>query len=461
MENSSLRFRRGIYIAASIGLFDFGSVAVLPPTVAYYKNVEPGHASWILLWYAVAFIAAGLLAAQTGDKRGLRSLHTIGYMIYMAGALFCALPANLLFLIIGRCIQGVGMSMVVVTSMGYVFRLSSSEERHRIGTASAAYGMLAFSLGVFMSLALVKILPLHGVFMVQIVISAIALALALEGFESDAVPTWERVPLGLDVGGALYLILALVTMFFGIYFASVMGFFSRTAIVCFSFALIMVVSLAVNAHRRSRSILGSVGTQSFCSICIGIGALLASAAITTLTLTMAHIALADISVLPAMKSMSVYLLTGIVISFMLRIPPLIRIVSGVSKFGMLMFGIACFCLILPMNSFETTWYMIMQAVAGVGASLFLLYSLSPQEQSPQDPGDIRTGSFIWQMLGIAVGTILLTFMPLIVSIAGTLVQWRDQTAALTWTSGGVTLLLSISGFMSITAWILIGLSNRR
>lgn len=110
-----------------------------------------GAVQWVITLYLLTIAVCLPLMGRLGDLRGKRSVHNMGFLIFLAGSVCCAVSPNLAVLLFSRVLQGVGAAMYQATNMALVVSLAVPERRGRalgiISTFVAAGTIIGPSLG--------------------------------------------------------------------------------------------------------------------------------------------------------------------------------------------------------------------------------------------------------------------------------------------------------------------------
>lgn len=130
----------------SAGMFN---IALLDIAGEFHRTMTASQ--WVITVYLLTITVCLPLMGSLGDLIGKRNVHNLGYLIFMAGSLCCALSPNLSVLIGFRVLQGIGASMYQATNMALIVSLFPAERRGRaLGTVStfvAAGALVGPSLG--------------------------------------------------------------------------------------------------------------------------------------------------------------------------------------------------------------------------------------------------------------------------------------------------------------------------
>jgi EmrB/QacA subfamily drug resistance transporter len=162
---------------------------------------------WLITAYLIAMTAATPLYGKFSDIHGRRATVRIAVLVYMAGSLVCALAPNMLVLILGRVLHGLGGAGL--TSMGMVVLgdVAAPKERAKYyGYMSITYtsaGACGPALGGFLSDAL----HWSAIFWINIPLGIATLLVTVSLLRK--LPRHER-PHRLDFAGAALIVVSSV-----------------------------------------------------------------------------------------------------------------------------------------------------------------------------------------------------------------------------------------------------------
>ncbi|PHQ67060.1 MAG: MFS transporter, partial [Sneathiella sp.] len=120
-------------------LLDETVVGIALPTITRDLGLSEISSHWVVNSYLLVF--AGLVAAggRLGDIFGLRVLFTLGILIFGLASLACGFMGDGTWLIIARCVQGVGAAIIFPASMAMIAIIFPEKER---GMAIGIYGAI-------------------------------------------------------------------------------------------------------------------------------------------------------------------------------------------------------------------------------------------------------------------------------------------------------------------------------
>ncbi len=95
------------------------------------------NAEWVITLYSLVFSALLITTGRLADNFGRIKCLIFGLLVFMAGAIICALGSNLVWLLVGRFIQGVGGAFVLPCTLSTINTLYKGRDRIM---AFAVYG---------------------------------------------------------------------------------------------------------------------------------------------------------------------------------------------------------------------------------------------------------------------------------------------------------------------------------
>src|SRR5581483_5055151 len=191
---------------------------------------------WIVDAYTLVFASLILTAGALGDRLGAKRVFIAGFLIFTAGSAVCGLAPDLLLLILGRVIQGIGAAVLVPCSLALLHHTYQDEKaRAKAVAVWAAGASVALAAGPVIGGILINGIGWRTIFFINLPLGAIGIWLTLkyagESSRAQATPAPTRsgdVPRrpsrethtsrshqrtgGLDLTGQVATILALASL---------------------------------------------------------------------------------------------------------------------------------------------------------------------------------------------------------------------------------------------------------
>ncbi len=157
--------------------------------------------TWVFSAYSIAFAAALLTAGRAGDRIGRKRAFLGGIAGFSVASALCAASPNVPMLIVGRILQAVAGAFVVPNGAALFMPEFSPEKRSAAIGISGAIGGLSGAFGPLLGGVLVDAFGWRSVFLINIPISIIAIALGSRILKESKDPTAQSFP--DPVGGIL------------------------------------------------------------------------------------------------------------------------------------------------------------------------------------------------------------------------------------------------------------------
>jgi EmrB/QacA subfamily drug resistance transporter len=183
-------------------MLDIAVVNTALSEIAADLNTGLSGLQWVVDAYTLALAAVVLTAGSLADRFGRRRLFTIGLSIFTVTSLVCAAATDIVMLNSARAAQGVGAAIMFAVSLALLSQaFPNAQER---GKAFAAYGAsigAAFAIGPLVGGALTSGLDWRWIFLVNLPLGLICLAITRRSVEESRDPH----PRKLDLPGQLTL----------------------------------------------------------------------------------------------------------------------------------------------------------------------------------------------------------------------------------------------------------------
>ncbi len=197
----------GVLLPTFMGSLDQTILASALPTIG--RDLGEVHGlPWLITAYLLASTATIPLYGKIADIHGRRFTLRIAILTYMAGSLICALAPNMLVLIFGRVLHGLGGGGLSSMGMIVLADLVAPKERGRYYTYFALTYTTAGGSGPALGGFIADHLHWSIIFWINIPMGLAALAITTSLLRR--LPRYER-PHRLDIIGAALIVLASVS----------------------------------------------------------------------------------------------------------------------------------------------------------------------------------------------------------------------------------------------------------
>jgi EmrB/QacA subfamily drug resistance transporter len=225
----------GMLLPVFMGSLDNTILASALPTIGHeFGDTE--HLPWLVTAYLLASTAIVPLYGKIADIHGRRFTLRIAIIIYMTGSLMCALAPNMLALILGRALHGLGGGGLA--SMGSVILgdVAAPKERGRYYAYFAVVYTTAGASGPALGGFLSDHIHWSAIFWLNIPLGLAALTVTISLLKR--LPRHER-PHRLDVIGALLIVTASVSFMLGLNLGNRYPWTSPPILALFGLALVV------------------------------------------------------------------------------------------------------------------------------------------------------------------------------------------------------------------------------
>ena len=223
---------------------DASIVNVALPSIASSFSTDTGVVSWVTIAYFLMMAGFLLPFGRVADGGHIRGVFLAGFVVFTGFSLLCALAPSLEVLIAARVAQGVGAAAIAAVAPMICVKLLPREHLGRSLGIMALASSSGFAIGPALGGVLVDLLSWHWIFLINIPVGAVALAIG-----HMSLPREERSPIRLDLKGTALLFLASA--------CAVMAFerlsYPGEGMVCLGFGVLTAVLLALFAAESVRS----------------------------------------------------------------------------------------------------------------------------------------------------------------------------------------------------------------
>jgi EmrB/QacA subfamily drug resistance transporter len=207
----------GVLLPTFMGSLDQTILASALPTIGRDLG-DVRNLPWLITAYLLASTATIPLYGKIADIHGRRFTLRIALLAYMAGSLICALAPNMLVLILGRVVHGLGGGGLSSMGMVVLGDLVAPKERGRYYSYFSIVYTTAGGSGPFLGGFIAEHFNWSVIFWINIPMGLAALAITSTLLRR--LPRYER-PHRLDVIGAALIVIASVSFMLALNIAGV------------------------------------------------------------------------------------------------------------------------------------------------------------------------------------------------------------------------------------------------
>ena len=226
-------------LGSSMAFIDGSVVNVALPVIQVDLNATATNVQWVVEAYLLFLSALILVGGSLGDRFGRRRIFAIGIAIFIVSSIWCGLAPNLLQLILGRAIQGIGGALLVPGSLAIISASFSEDQRGRAFGTWSAFTSVTSVVGPVFGGALVQYASWRWVFFLNVPLAVIVLVVL---FWRVPESRDESATGKLDWWGATLTTVGLAAVVFGLIQAGSLGLASPQVI---AFVIIGLVILLV------------------------------------------------------------------------------------------------------------------------------------------------------------------------------------------------------------------------
>lgn len=179
-----------VCVSTAMLMLDIAVVNTALPSIASDLDTGVSALQWVIDAYTLALATVVLSAGSWADRRGgRRHVFIIGILWFTTASLFCALAPNIWVLDLARAAQGIGGAVLFACSLALLADVFEKGPPQR-ATALAAYGATiggAFAVGPLVGGLLTELLDWRAIFLINVPIGLITLAMTVRWFPSHAI----------------------------------------------------------------------------------------------------------------------------------------------------------------------------------------------------------------------------------------------------------------------------------
>ena len=203
-------------VGSSMSFIDGTAVNVALPILQRDLGATSADVQWVVEGYSLFLSALILIGGSLGDVFGRRFVYGAGIALFAVASIGCALAPNVEFLIVARCVQGIGGAFATPGSLALISASFSGEARGRaIGTWSG-FSTITSVIGPVLGGWLVQLGSWRWVFIINVPLAAIVLVILVlrvgESRDESASKAIDVLGATLATGGLGALVFGLIRL---------------------------------------------------------------------------------------------------------------------------------------------------------------------------------------------------------------------------------------------------------
>lgn len=237
-KNSQIWIIICLSFAALMCTLDSYIVNISLPTIAHYFNVSITDVANVTLVYFLVITSTLIIIGKIADRFGLKKLFICGFIFFTSGSLLAGLSTSFTFLILARCVQGLGTAMLYATVFSLISKTLPSKIRGTTFGIVSTFAGLGTAIGAPLGGILTGVWGWHSVFLVNIPVGIIAIVVSIIFIPKDQAQDCKtHTP--FDVIGSILLFLSLVVFVYGLNHIQALGFTSVVVLASFISAIVL------------------------------------------------------------------------------------------------------------------------------------------------------------------------------------------------------------------------------
>ncbi len=400
-------------ICMAVAAYNTTSANTILPQIKSDFDMKPVTLQWVMTLYTLAAATFLPIFGRLADLLRKINVFIFGMAVFAVGALLVAAAPDSTILLIGRLLQGVGSGAMFGTSLGVLSAATPESRRTFVLGFWGAMISLGMSLGPILGGLFGEYLSWRGVFVLDLILLAIAAVLAVQVVRKNYVPDMRPAQVRFDYLGAVSLVLLLGPLAFALSNGESSGWTSARTLVPLGIAVIAGIVFFITELRvtepllrihyflHPRFLMAALGILigSFILLCFFYYFNLYVQSPDTMNMS------------PVMAGAAVLPFTLIMFAFSVVAPRLLASYNfrWPITIGMILLALACF-LLQDMNDTSTyreIWWKLIILGVGFGLTFPLLPRLGLRLVREQDTGQasgvINTSLFFGATIGVVAG----------------------------------------------------------
>lgn len=228
---------------------DYTVVNIALPTIQNEMHVSLLSLQWVMNIYFLALCALATIMGRLGDLFGRRRIFYIGTIIFGIASLVAGFAHSILWLILGRFLQGVGAAIVFPVGLSLLPDSFPEHERGKSIAWLGSVGGIALALGPVLGGLIVTYLGWRWIFFINLPILLLGYFCSRKVIKESFS---ENAKMDLDWQGAILLAFTTSGIVLGLIHSENSGWINFVTIIYFIAAIISVVFL-IKVERNQKN----------------------------------------------------------------------------------------------------------------------------------------------------------------------------------------------------------------
>lgn len=248
--------RRALAVAVNLGSFitilDISIVNVALPTMQTALKIDMAGLQWVVDAYALFLSAFMLSAGPLADRYGRKRSWLAGVLLFTAGSAICGWAATLPMLLIGRAVQGVAGALLIPGALSLLTQaFPDPKARAQAIGVWASCNAISLIVGPMLGGVLVAHLSWQSIFLINLPVGAVAIALGAWSIQESADPEHAA----FDPAGQALSVVWLGALTYGLIAAGEHGWHAADAVASLCVAAAGLAAFLMVEHRAARPLL--------------------------------------------------------------------------------------------------------------------------------------------------------------------------------------------------------------
>ncbi len=254
-----LRYRSGggrwviaaTVLGSAMAAIDATVIGIALPTIGRQFHASVGALQWVVTGYTLTLSSLLLLGGTLGDRFGRRRIFLTGIVWFALASAACALASGSFELVVTRVLQGAGGALLTPGSLAILEASFAPEDRSEAIGAWSGLGGVATAAGPLVGGYLIAAASWRWIFLINLPIGVVVLALSARHVPESRDPTSGRV----DAGGAALATASLALLTYGLIEGPSRGWSSGIVVASLAGGAAGMLLFVLHEHRASDPLL--------------------------------------------------------------------------------------------------------------------------------------------------------------------------------------------------------------